>query len=90
MRTGRRWRGGYDLVQIGEDGERREKKGFEVFRRRLEDVEAKMKEEVVGGHEMKDFESWRGQFPTGNEARFWEARVQDVPEFPLEWSAMLG
>lgn len=87
--SGEEVEGGYDLVRIGEDGERREKKGFETFRRRLKDVEDKGEEEVLGSHEKKGFENWRGHFANGDEARVWAARAEDVPEFPLEWSAVL-
>lgn len=80
--------GGYDVVKVEEDGSRREKKSFEAYRRGLEDVAKKVPEEIVGRHDKKDYEGWRGQF--GNAPRFWWAGPGDVPPFPLEWSQVLG
>jgi hypothetical protein len=64
---------GYDLVRIEENGTRQPKC----------DIDNKPSEEVVGQHEMKDLESWRGNFEPRQ--RWWEADPADVPLFPLEW-----
>lgn len=79
--------GGYDLVRIRNNGTRRPKRDYVTYQQRLADVAAKPDEDVGGGHEKKDYESWRGAFP-GVDWR-WLADPQDVPVFPLEWSAML-
>jgi hypothetical protein len=74
---------GYDLVRIEADGTRQPKRDFARYQQKLADVDNKPTEEVVGEHEMKDFESWRGNFEPRQ--RFWEADATDVPSFPLDW-----
>lgn len=74
---------GYDLVRIEEDGTRQPKRDFVRYQQKLVDVDNKSSEEVVGQHEMKDFESWRRNFEPRQ--RWWEADAADVPSFPLEW-----
>jgi hypothetical protein len=46
-------------------------------------VERKRLVEIVGEHEMEDFESWRGVFEP--QPRSWEADAGDVPVSPLDW-----
>jgi hypothetical protein len=79
--------GRYDLVRIRDDGARRPKRDYETYRQRLADVAAKPSGEVCGDHEKKDYKSWRGAF--GGVDRMWLGDPQDVPVFPLEWSAVL-
>lgn len=75
--------GGYDLVRIADDGTRQPKRDFTLYQQKLADIDGKPLEEVIGDHEMKDIESWRGSFePT---SRFWEADAADVPSFPIDW-----
>jgi len=79
--------GRYDLVRIRDDGARIPKRDYGTYRQRLADIAAKPVEDVCGVHEKKDYESWRGAF--GGVDRTWLADPQDMPVFPLEWSAML-
>jgi hypothetical protein len=74
---------GYDLVRIEENGTRQPKRDFARYQQKLADIDNKPSEEVVGQHEMKDFESWRGNFEPRQ--RWWEADPADAPLFPLEW-----
>jgi hypothetical protein len=78
---------GYDLVRIEEDGTRCPKRDFTRYQQKLADVGNKPMEEVVGQHEMKDFESWRGNFEPRQ--RWWEADAADAPLFPLEWDQVV-
>jgi hypothetical protein len=78
---------GYDIVGICNDGTRRPKRDYTTYQQRLADIAAKPSEEIIGVHEKKDYESWRGAF--GGVDRNWLADPQDAPVFPLEWSAML-
>jgi hypothetical protein len=80
--------GRYDLVRIRDDGARRPKRDYNTYQQRLADIAAKPAEEVCGVHEKEDYESWRGAF--GGVDGTWLADPQDVPVFPLEWSAMLN
>ena len=79
--------GRYDLVRIRYDGARMPKRDFDTYQERLADIAAKPEEEICGLHEKKDYESWRGAF--GGVDRMWLGDPQDVPVFPLEWSAVL-
>jgi hypothetical protein len=79
--------GGYELVSVGDDGSRKPKRAFARYQQRLADVDSKPLAELVGDHEMKDYESWRGQFDAT--PRFWEGDVRDVPLFPLEWDQVV-
>lgn len=74
---------GYDLIRIKEDGTRQPKRDFSRYQQKLADVGNKPSEEVVGQHEMKDYDSWRGTFEPRQ--LWWEADAADVPLFPLEW-----
>lgn len=78
---------GYDLVRIEEDGTRQAKRDFARYQQKLSDVGNKPVEEVVGQHETKDSESWRGNFEPRQ--RWWEADATDVPLFPLEWDQVV-
>jgi len=78
---------GYDLVRIQKDGTRKPKRDYVTYQQRLAEIAAKPKEEICGPHEKKDYDSWRGTFDGVD--RTWMADPQDVPAFPLEWSAML-
>ena len=78
---------GYDLVRIEEDGTRQPKRDFVRYQHKLADVVNKPSKEIVGQHEMKDFESWRGNFEPRQ--RWWEADATDVPLFPLEWGLVV-
>jgi hypothetical protein len=78
---------GYDLVRIEEDGTRQPKRDFARYQQKLADVNNKSTQEVIGQHEMKDFESWRGNFEPRQ--RWWEADAADVPLFPLEWDQVV-
>jgi hypothetical protein len=79
--------GGYELVSVEADGSRKPKRAFARYQQRLADVDSKPSAEIVGDHEMKDYESWRGQFDAA--PRFWEGDVRDVPLFPLEWDQVV-
>jgi hypothetical protein len=79
--------GGYELVSVEDDGSRKPKRAFARYQQRLADVESKSSAKIMGDHEMKDFESWRGQFNAT--PRFWEGDVRDVPLFPLEWDQVV-
>jgi hypothetical protein len=79
--------GGYELVSVELDGSRKPKRAFARYQQRLADVDSKPLAELVGDHEMKDYESWRGQFDAT--PRFWEGDVRDVPLFPLEWDQVV-
>ena len=76
--------GGYDLVRIDENGTRQPKRDFKLYQQKLVGIAGKPVEEVVGKHEMKDLEGWRGNFEPRQ--RFWEADAEDVPVFPLDWA----
>lgn len=78
---------GYDLVRIEEDGTRQPKRDFARYQQKLAGVGKKPVEEVLGQHQMKDFESWRGNFEPRQ--RWWEADAADVPSFPLEWDQVV-
>jgi len=78
---------GYDLVRIQKDGTRKPKRDYGTYQQRLADVAAKPEEGVHGAHKKKNYERWRGVFQVVD--RFWLADPQDVPAFPLEWSAVL-
>ena len=80
--------GRYDLVRIRDDGARVLTRDYGAYRQRLADIAAKPQEEVFGDQEKRDYESWRGAF--GGVDGTWLADPQDVPVFPLEWSAMLN
>ncbi|EGP92185.1 uncharacterized protein MYCGRDRAFT_107396 [Zymoseptoria tritici IPO323] len=55
----------YDLVQITDRGERAPKKDFERFQQNLAVINAMPQEDIVGSHEVKDYDSWRGSFKEG-------------------------
>jgi hypothetical protein len=78
--------GGYELVSVEDDGSRKPKRAFTRYQQRLADIDSKPSAEIVGDHEMKDFDSWRGQYATPG---FWEGDVRDVPLFPLEWDQVV-
>ena len=80
--------GGYDLVRIGEDGTRQPKRDFAKYQQKLAAINDRPSEEVIGQHEIKDFESWRGAFEPRQ--RFWEANAADVSSFPLDWDNVVG
>ena len=80
--------GGYDLVRFESDGARTPKPNFAVYQQKLAAMYGKPSSEVVGHHEMKDYENWRGQFEPN--PRFWTAEPEDVPDFPLDWDQVLG
>jgi hypothetical protein len=75
--------GGYDLVRTDDDGTRQPKRDFAKYQQKLAAIHGKPPEEVVGQHQVKDFESWRGNFEPRQ--RFWEADAADMPSFPLDW-----
>jgi hypothetical protein len=79
--------GGYELVSVEDDGSRKPKRAFARYQQRLADVDSKPLAEIVGDHEVKDYESWRGQFTAT--PRFWEGDVRDVPLFSLEWDQVV-
>jgi predicted GNAT family N-acyltransferase len=79
--------GGYELVSVEDNGSRKPKRAFTRYQQRLADVDSKPLAAIVGDHEMKDYESWRGQFTAT--PRFWEGDVRDVPLFPLEWNQVV-
>lgn len=81
--------GGYDLVKIEDDGSRVPKRDFGIYQQKLGEVASKPPADVVGNHEMKDYENWRGQFEANN-PRYWTAEPGDVPDFPLDWNQVLG
>ena len=75
-------------MRIRDDGARVLTRDYGAYRQRLADIAAKPQEEVFGDQEKRDYESWRGAF--GGVDGTWLADPQDVPVFPLEWSAMLN
>lgn len=83
--------GGYDLVNVAEDGTRVPKADFQRYKERLASVSSKTSEQVIGQHARKHYEDWRGVFNNapGVGANGWLAQLGDVPPFPLEWSQVL-
>ncbi|KAF2718984.1 glycoside hydrolase family 72 protein [Polychaeton citri CBS 116435] len=84
------WAIEHGLVEVLEGGRRRPWHSFWYYRKRLKEVAERRKEEVSTA-EVKDFEGWRGLFPTVNQqggARAWFATDQ-LPQFPRDWDSVL-